>query len=46
MSAYFMTHGRKIESIVCSIIVIFSAFFMIVTYENVFDLIELEQNME
>lgn len=46
MSAYFMTHGRKIESIVCSIIVIVSVFFMVLTYENVFDLIELEQNME
>ena len=46
MTAYFATHSRTVETLVCSTIVIGSVLFMAVTYETVFDLIMLEQNME
>ena len=46
MVAYFATHNRNLETLVCISFVIISIAFTAATYESVFDLVKLEESME
>lgn len=46
MTAYFAIHNRQMETIVCTIIFLLSVFYAAVTYEAVYDLARIEENME
>lgn len=43
MTAYFAIHHRREETIVCALILLISAFYSAVTYENVYDLASIEE---
>ena len=46
MIAYFTLHNRRPETLTCTMIFILSIFFISCTYEDVFDLAKIEENME
>ncbi len=46
MTAYFAIHNRQTETLVCTVIFLFSGFFVAITYEDVYDLAKIEENME
>lgn len=46
MIAYFALHNRRKETLTCTMIFILSIFFISCTYEDVYDLAKIEENME
>jgi hypothetical protein len=46
MTAYFVIHNRQTETIVCTVIFLLSVFYAAITYESVYDLARIEENME
>ena len=44
MTAFFATRGMQLETIACTIIFLLSVFFAAITYEDVFDLVKIEEN--
>ena len=46
MTACFAIHNRQYETIVCTLIFLLSVFYAAVTYEDVYDLAKIEENME
>lgn len=46
MIAYFSIHNRRSETIVCAFIFLFSVFYSAITYEDVYDLAQIEEQME
>lgn len=46
MIAYFALHNRRSETLTCTMIFILSIFFISCTYEDVYDLAKIEENME
>lgn len=46
MIAYFTLHNRRPETLTCAMIFILSIFYISCTYESVYDLAKIEENME
>ena len=46
MIAYFSLHNRRPETLMCTLIFILSIFFISCTYEHVYDIAKIEDNME
>jgi hypothetical protein len=46
MVVYFVIHKRQNETIACTVIFLISVFYAAITYEDVYDLAKIEENME
>lgn len=46
MITYFTLHNRRPETLTCAMIFILSVFYISCTYEDIYDLAKIEENME
>ena len=46
MTAYFSIHNRRTETLACACIFLLSVFYAAISYEDVYDLAKIEENME
>ena len=46
MTAYFSIHNRRSETMACAVIFLLSVFYAAISYEDVYDLANIEEAME